>query len=186
MHFFNTQRMKGMLVPYDPQWLVLFEQTKNDLLLTLSGLEVDIQHIGSTAVAGLYAKPILDIDIIIENNSLIHIISQKLEQMGFAAKGEQGISGRFAFRSNENKSPLIHLYVCYSDSLALKNHLVFRNALLADRNLVQQYNQLKLALTQQKGMTRQIYTQQKTEFILSVLQNLGFTGQEIEEIKSAN
>ena len=187
--------MKNLIEPYNSNWATEFKELKSCLLETLYGFNLDIQHVGSTAISNLPAKPILDVDIIIHDKTLLSKISKKLEDIGYISKGEQGIKGRFAFRQYSEKTPKIdglkkwqehHLYVCYSDSPALRNHLLFRDALLNDSNLVMEYSTLKNNLTQEKGMTREKYTQRKTDFIISVLAKHGLDKSELNEIKNAN
>jgi GrpB-like predicted nucleotidyltransferase (UPF0157 family) len=184
-----------MLEPYQPQWKTAFEALRSQLQEALHDYEVDIQHVGSTSIPGLPAKPILDIDIIIGEAHLLPGITQRLNELGYNYKGEQGIVGRFAFRQTSAYTPQAagqpvwmahHLYVCYAHSLALKNHLVFRNALLNDAALVQQYATLKQALAHSIGMQREKYTRAKTDFILRVLAAEGFTEAALEEIAAAN
>lgn len=184
-----------MLEPYQPQWKTAFDALRSQLQESLHGFEVDIQHVGSTSIPGLPAKPILDIDIVIWEAQLLPGIKQRLQELCYNYKGEQGIAGRFAFRQLSPYTPKAagqtvwmahHLYVCYAHSLALKNHLVFRNALLNDTDLVQQYATLKQTLAQSTGMHREKYTRAKTDFILGVLQANGFTFAELEEIAAAN
>lgn len=79
-----------------------------------------------------------------------------------------------------------HLYVCFTDSLALKNHLLFRDALLADKALCMQYAALKERLTGRNGISREQYTREKTEFILEVLRKQGMTTVELSAIRAAN
>jgi GrpB-like predicted nucleotidyltransferase (UPF0157 family) len=79
-----------------------------------------------------------------------------------------------------------HLYVCFADSLALKNHLLFRDSFLQDKALAERYSALKLGLVKEKGMTREEYTKRKTEFIISVLTTLGLGATELNEIANAN
>jgi GrpB-like predicted nucleotidyltransferase (UPF0157 family) len=118
-----------------------------------------------------------------------------LEQLGYHNKGEQGIAGRFAFRQRMDTAPFTqpsrlwqahHLYVCFADSLALKNHLLFRDVLIRQPHLVAAYGQLKTALVNEKGMTRDKYTQRKTEFIVQILATHGLSTSEIEAIRMAN
>ena len=191
---FNTP-MTNFIVPHKEEWKFEFDKLKNFIESLLNRFQVDIQHVGSTAIPELFAKPILDIDIIIINKKNIDDISAKLEKVGYKNKGEQGISGRFTFRQTSDLTPLTgdtkkwqehHLYVCYSDSLALKNHILFRDALLNDKKLVTEYSKLKTRLVAEKGMTREKYTVQKTEFIISVLTSLGLDKIELSEIKNAN
>lgn len=187
--------IRNFIEPYNPNWKTEFEKLKDFLFIALDGLNIDIQHVGSTAIPGLFSKPILDIDIIIDDKMLLDDISKKLEKIGYMNKGEQGIEGRFAFRQNfkhvkkkhdYKRWQEHHLYVCYSDSLALKNHLLFRDALLRDKKLVEQYSMLKTSLTKVKGMTREKYSEQKTDFIISVLSTLGLDKKELIEITTAN
>ena len=187
--------MKELIEPYNPEWKTGFDNLKLALEQELKGFDCSIQHVGSTAIPGLCAKPILDIDIIISNKALLDGISRSLENLGYKNKGEQGIAGRFAFRQNNAVTPLTaspkkwqahHLYVCFDDSLALKNHLVFRDALLYDRELVVKYAQLKKELCEEPGMTREVYTVRKTDFIIAALQSLGLKATELQEINKAN
>ncbi|GAB3217643.1 GrpB family protein [Algoriphagus aestuariicola] len=187
--------MDGFIKPHDPEWKNEFKRLREILLAELNCFEIDVQHVGSTTVPNLWAKPILDVDIILFNNELLNDISSILEKLGYEPKGEQGIPGRFAFRQTSNLVPHAlgkntwqehHLYVCFSDSLALKNHLQFRDVLLQDEKLVGEYSQLKIRLANETGMNREKYWKSKTAFVLSILQNLGFDPRELDEIKKAN
>ena len=161
----------------------------------LNGLPIQIQHVGSTSIPGLIAKPVLDVDIIIEKEELMQQIRPILERSGYEFKGEQGIAGRYAFRQNNDYTPVTtlmrkwqthHLYVCLADCLALKNHLLFRDALLNDEQLVKTYLQVKRSLAEEPGMTREEYNKRKTAFIITVLTKAGLTETELEEIIAAN
>jgi GrpB-like predicted nucleotidyltransferase (UPF0157 family) len=180
---------------YNPEWKSCFDQLKQVLSSLLTAIPLDIQHVGSTAIPGLPAKPILDIDIIIEDKSLLTGVSARLEQAGYINRGDQGIPGRFAFRQQSMFTPETpdqqtwmehHLYVCYADSLALKNHLLVRDALLQDTQLMAQYAGLKMQLVTTPGMTREEYTRQKTLFILDVLQKSGMLPDELRQISDSN
>lgn len=187
--------MLDLITPYDPNWKTEFENIKIVLETELKNIDIDIQHVGSTAIPGLCAKPILDIDIIINNSGFLDQVSARLEKLGYINKGEQGIAGRFAFRQSSEFIPtttaqkkwlLHHLYVCFSDSLALKNHLLFRDALLQNGKLAERYSALKMDLVKEKGMTREEYTKRKTEFIISVLTSLDLDPDDLNKIKKAN
>jgi GrpB-like predicted nucleotidyltransferase (UPF0157 family) len=187
--------MTSFIEPYNPNWKTEFDNLKKTLLRILDDFKLDIQHVGSTAVPNLFAKPILDIDIIVDNKALLDEITSRLQKIGYVSKGEQGISGRFAFRQVSEMTPQTednkkwqehHLYVCFSDSLALKNHLLFRDALLNDKGLAEQYSMLKISLIRENKMTREKYTKQKTNFIISVLSKLGLDNNELNKIANAN
>lgn len=184
-----------LIKPYNPVWKIEFEKLKKVLEGILLDLGIDIQHVGSTSIPELCAKPILDIDIILADKILLNEVAARLEKIGYFNRGEQGIKGRFAFRQNFVDTPITsiqqiwqehHLYVCFADSLALKNHLLFRDALLDDKILVNRYAALKMELVNQKDMTREAYTMRKTEFIISVLISRGLDANELQEIRNAN
>jgi GrpB-like predicted nucleotidyltransferase (UPF0157 family) len=181
--------------PYNPDWREQFRQLKKKLETHLHDYAVDIQHVGSTSIPGLPAKPILDIDILLADQSQLSGVSSILENAGYHNRGDQGIPGRFAFRQQSIYTPNgtertkwmeHHLYVCFTDSLALKNHLLFRDALLADKALCMQYAALKERLTGRNGISREQYTREKTEFILEVLRKQGMTTVELSAIRAAN
>jgi GrpB-like predicted nucleotidyltransferase (UPF0157 family) len=189
--------MTNFIEPYNPNWKAEFERLKKVLETALIELSsnIDIQHVGSTAIPGMVAKPILDIDIIIDDKELITAIEQKLIEIGYISRGEQGIEGRFAFRQASSQTPFTssaqnwqkhHLYVCFADSLALKNHLLFRDALINDHALMERYSGLKMSLVEIPQMTREDYTKSKTEFIILVLAEAGLTERELAQIIDAN
>lgn len=184
-----------LIKPYNPAWKNEFEKLKNVFEAALLGFDIGIQHVGSTSIPALCAKPVLDIDIILADKILLNDVAARLEKLGYINRGEQGITGRFAFRQKTVYTPVTstqqiwqehHLYVCFADSLALKNHLLFRDALLEDKFLVSRYAGLKMELVNQKDMTREEYTKQKTEFIISVLISRGLEASELQEIRNAN
>lgn len=189
--------MKEFLEPYNVNWGNLFNTIKKILeeALNDSNSNIYIQHVGSTAVPGMLAKPILDIDIIIYEKGALDTISYKLQILGYISKGDQGIEGRYAFRQSSSETPKSsisikhfphHLYVCFSDSLALRNHISFRDALLSDNKLVASYSELKESLIKENRITREEYSRKKTDFILSVLANIGFDEEELKKISDAN
>lgn len=189
--------MKDLIKAYDPEWKQSFDDIKMVLVSALKeqSTNIDIEHVGSTAIPGMVAKPILDIDIIIREKALLSIVTAHLQDLGYINRGEQGIPGRFAFRQSSEYVPLTnpktkkqshHLYVCFNDSLALKNHLLIRDALLNDNQLVARYSKLKLDLANEKGINREEYTKRKTEFILTVLSAFGLPGAQLNEIKNSN
>ena len=187
--------MALLIEQYNPAWKSGFDQLKQTLSSLLSGFIIDIQHVGSTSIPGMVAKPVLDVDIIIGEESLLAGISACLENAGYTNRGDQGIPGRFAFRQQSVFTPETpdrqkwmehHLYVCYADSLALKNHLLVRDALLQDAQLMTQYAGLKMQLASTPGMSREEYTRQKTTFILSVLQDLGINDDDLRQISDSN
>lgn len=187
--------MTNFIEPYTANWKAEFDSLKSVLGQALAGYAITIEHVGSTAIPGLYAKPILDIDLIIADKTVLAGVAITLQKLGYINKGEQGIPGRFAFRQASELTPQTgdhrkwqqhHLYGCFSDSLALKNHLLFRDALLKNTKLINEYSKLKIDLANEAGMTREHYVSRKTEFIISVLTSAGLDENDLNEIMKAN
>jgi GrpB-like predicted nucleotidyltransferase (UPF0157 family) len=156
-----------VIVDYDPLWPAKFDALAATLTAALGPVLLRIEHVGSTAVPGLAAKPILDLDAVVPPENVPEAI-RRLEAIGYVHKGDQGIAGREAFRPPAGSVPH-HLYVCPSDSPELAAHVRFRDALRADTQLAATYAQLKRALAAQFGSDRAGYCDAKTAFVRAVL-----------------
>ena len=122
------------IVEYDPCWKTRFNEFKDVLWPVVADYSIGFEHVGSTAVEGLAAKPIIDIDIVVSSmNALLKVI-ERLVPLGYVHQGELGIQGRHAFFQQENESKL-HLYVCLEGSLGLRNYLALRDYLCAHPSL---------------------------------------------------
>lgn len=135
---------KVLVVPYNEEWPKEFEKIKAEIIQVLGQLTVSVEHVGSTSVQGLWAKPIIDIDVVISDNKLLPQVINKLENIGYKYEGNLGIEGREAFRyENKPEFMLHHLYVCPQNSKELKRHLAFRDYLLMHDDAVQEYSKVK-------------------------------------------
>jgi GrpB-like predicted nucleotidyltransferase (UPF0157 family) len=141
-----------ILVPYDPTWPETFSQMCVVYAAALNGLIVAIEHVGSTAVPGLLAKPILDIDIVIPPCDALPEVATRLTELGYRHNGDQGIPEREVFKANDTTAPYTeprqvwiahHLYVCPADSEELRRHVQFREALRRRPDLREEYTRLK-------------------------------------------
>ncbi|MCB0646415.1 MAG: GrpB family protein [Saprospiraceae bacterium] len=183
------------LEPYQNDWKTAFESLKSYYTTLLEKFAIDIHHVGSTSIPGLLAKPILDIDIVVYEKEELYPMSDLLVTAGYLSKGDQGIKGRYAFKQTSLQVPITvdgrkwmqhHLYLCFHDSLALKNHLTIKQALLEDMILRHRYALLKENLAADHQMTRVDYTIKKTDFILEILIKYGFDTQDIDLIRNQN
>ena len=140
---------KVIVVPYDHTWRAAFEAIRAELTNALGDLIVGIEHVGSTAVEGLSAKPCIDIDLVIEDRSMLDAVIAKLATIGYHHQGNLGIPDREAF-DYRNKPHLHkhHLYVCPRDSVELHRHVTFRDFLRSHPDAVQQYSAAKEAAAQ--------------------------------------
>ena len=128
---------------WNPKWKDEFERIADSLGEDVIYNSVKIEHVGSTSVEGLSAKPIIDLDIVIENDKF-EIIKRLLNDKGYKHEGDLGIEGREAF-SYSGKEELMthHLYVCPQDSKELFRHITFRNFLKNNPALVAEYSKVK-------------------------------------------
>jgi GrpB-like predicted nucleotidyltransferase (UPF0157 family) len=138
------QTAKVAVLPYDKAWKTAFETIKEELQTALGDLALTIEHVGSTSVEGLSAKPCIDLDVVIRDASELDEVISKLAAIGYEHEGDLGIPGREAFRYG-NKPHLMnhHLYVCPQDSAELRRHLVFRDFLRSHPSAAAQYGAVK-------------------------------------------
>ena len=174
-----------VVVEYDPRWPQVFEMLSVSINSALEGVAVAIEHVGSTSVPGLVAKPIIDIDVVVPSRNEIPVAIKRLSSIGYTHRGNLGIEDREAFRP-PMESPRHHLYVCPASSLALRNHLAVRNALRANRDLAERYAELKRDLAQRFAADRDRYMTGKTEFLMAILERNQFSPSELEEIRLVN
>lgn len=163
---------------YNEEWPKAFKTIESILSNKLNGLALRIEHVGSTSVPSLAAKPIIDIDVVIESMECLPRVIKKLEELGYVHEGDLGIKNREAFArtnvyvpySNEdNEKYEHHLYVCNSESEELKRHIMFRDILRKYPLLVSEYAKLKIQLSNKFRNNRKAYTEGKTEFVARIM-----------------
>ena len=133
-----------VVMPYDERWTQDFEAIASEIREALGELALAIEHVGSTAVPGLSAKPIIDIDVVIRDYTTFDAVVLALKEIGYHHEGDLGIAGREAF-GYEGKEHLRkhHLYVCPQDSPELKRHIAFRDYLRAHPDAAREYGRVK-------------------------------------------
>ena len=133
-----------MVLPYDPAWKADFAAIRQELASALGGLAIAIEHVGSTSVEGLSAKPCIDIDVVMPDYAVFPQIVERLAAIGYTHEGDLGIPGREAFcYTGKPHLRLHHLYVCPADSKELHRHLVFRDFLRNHPEAVERYSACK-------------------------------------------
>lgn len=171
-----------LIQPYQKTWTNDFKNIKNILEAALNGLNIQIEHVGSTSVQDLPAKAIIDIDIVFDNFDDFELVKQRLKSLDYYHNGDQGISGREVFKRNKNATQhktldtiKHHLYVCHISNAELKRHLAFRDYLRKNQTARAEYTTLKYKIAELANQDRKIYAQLKEtmakEFIESALQN---------------
>lgn len=159
---------------YDPLWPEIFAKLRDQIAGALGTLALGIEHIGSTAVAGLPAKPIIDIDVVIASRDELAEVVRRLRSLGYHHEGDLGVPGREAFTTPADTYPH-HLYVCASDNAELARHLAFRDHLRAHPETAGAYASLKRSAARQCRSDRTAYNQSKTAFVRHVLDIAGNT-----------
>ena len=160
-----------LIQKYTIQWVQDFESLKAEIQKGLPETDYRIEHVGSTAVPGLDAKAIIDIDIIYSGQRDFDKIKSGLIRMGYYHNGNQGIADRDVFKRTGNPFNKIldtithHLYVCLADSKALERHLLFRNHLRKNEVARDLYQQMKYELAEKAGQDKKIYAALKEEQI---------------------
>ena len=133
-----------IVIPYNEQWKSDFETIKQHLLSAVKDVIIGIEHIGSTSVEGLSAKPIIDIDIVIKDYSVFDTVVERLATLGYIHEGNLGIKDREAFDyKGDADLPKHHLYVCPEFSEELHRHIAFRDYLRNNPEAVQKYSRVK-------------------------------------------
>jgi len=173
-----------IVVDYDPEWPRLFESLRASLLPVLAGLASSIEHVGSTAVPGLPAKPVIDIDVVVTAHDVADAVA-RLETLGYQHLGDRGIPEREAFRRPAD-SPRHHLYVCPSTSAALRNHLIVRDHLRKNPSDALAYGNLKRQLAVELAHDVDGYVEAKTSFLIGILRQHGFAEDTVVQIEQAN
>gem|GEM_PF-581967 len=177
-----TKRVE--VVPYDPTWPVRFEEVRQCLMGILHGQMVRVEHVGSTSVLDLAAKPILDIDIVLQNEADFAEVKVLLEANGYYHVGDLGITGREAFKyTNKPKFMSHHLYVLSADSDELKRHLTFCDWLRSHPQDREAYAQVKMAAAQQFPDDISAYIDAKSDVILDIYTRCGlYRPQDLHEL----
>lgn len=155
------------VVEYNPAWTEAFQTYAAKLHAALGDLAMSIEHVGSTSVPGLAAKPIIDMDVVISSRLVLGQTIRKLAGLNYIHEGNFGIPGREAFMwPGEERH---HLYVCSVGTPNLHNHLVFRGYLKAHPEAVTAYSALKKKLAKQYRNDMDAHGRAKTEFIQGIL-----------------
>jgi GrpB-like predicted nucleotidyltransferase (UPF0157 family) len=174
------------VVDYRAEWPQQFERVAARLRSALAHVpSVQVEHVGSTSVPGLAAKPVLDIDVIVEDadwRAALHA----LESMGYLHRGDLGIDGREAFAAPDD-TPRRHVYLCRADGCAVRNHLAVRDVLRRDALLRDEYAAAKERLASLPGMDIDTYVAGKSAVLQKILARSGrFTPEELTSIARAN
>ena len=179
----NMQIVK--VVDYDPDWPGAFEELRSHIYPAVQDIAQSIEHVGSTSVPGLAAKPIIDIDIVVSLEAHIPMVIERLATLDYDHLGNLGIEGREAFKAPTDLASH-NLYVCVAGSVGLRNHLAVRDYLRQNPSVAKAYGELKKQLAQQFPHDIDSYVAGKTDSILEILKAANFSPAHIEAIERLN
>jgi GrpB-like predicted nucleotidyltransferase (UPF0157 family) len=152
-----------VIADYDAAWPLEFERLQARAAAAVGDLVVAIEHIGSTAVPGLAAKPVIDLVVVVERDDVEGAV-KRLTAIGYVHRGNLGVEGREAFSTPEGERKH-HLYVSPTDSDELHAQFAFRDRLRQDRALAAEYEALKRELAIRFRDDRTGYTDAKGDFV---------------------
>jgi GrpB-like predicted nucleotidyltransferase (UPF0157 family) len=160
---------------YDPRWAERFERLRDEYAraMTAAGVPVvAIEHVGSTSVPGLAAKPVIDVDVVVAERD-VEAAAQALTGLGFRPEGDLGVPLRWAFTEPE-RLRRTNTYVTIEGCLSLRNHLAVRDTLRADDELRDEYADVKQQLGAAVADLGE-YVRGKNAIILRILSAAGLT-----------
>ncbi len=152
------------VVNYDPHWKDIFEKEKVLLTKAIGANAVKVEHIGSTSVVGLAAKPVIDILIEVTSLDELDTSNRKLEALGYLTKGDNGISGRRYFqKGGVQRSHHVHAF--QTNDLHLHRHRVFKEYLIAHVEIALEYGSIKKEAAYKSENNINVYMALKNDFI---------------------
>ena len=164
------KRQTVRLADHQPDWANLAGMACFQVRKAGGGLIADVQHIGSTAVPGLVAKPILDLAAAVATLNLIPVMIGRLTQIGYIYRGDgAGDGGHLFVWESEPNVRTIHLHVVALGDVQWRNYLRYRDLLRKDANLRKRYEALKNELWIRFPNDRKAYTSSKNDFIRAAL-----------------
>jgi GrpB-like predicted nucleotidyltransferase (UPF0157 family) len=187
MEYIGLKRGLVQLVPHRREWSDLYEAEAQVIWDWTGDLILDVQHVGSTSVPGLEAKPILDIVIAVGMKEAIAGVVERLTQAGYNDYGDQGKDGGYLLgRETAGDICVAHLHIVETADPQWRNYIAFRDILRHDRSIRRAYADLKKRLSAQFPDDRVSYTAGKDEFIQDVLRKHGETLLQDENPPSAS
>ena len=165
----GVKRNHVALIPFNIEWDAQYLITRNELLQIIGDNIIEVHHVGSTAIKGIVAKPILDVAVVIKNVELLNI--HGMELAGYEYCGERGVAGRHLFVRRINGDISTHHIHCYLENNENYNQVIlFCKFINEHPKYAKQYNDLKLELADKYPDDRVAYTDGKEKFISWIIQ----------------
>jgi len=158
--------MDVRVVPYDPDWPVAFVVEAESIRGALQDRQIEVHHIGSTAIPEIFAKPIIDILLVVPSLELLDSQVPSMEALGYESLGEFGIAGRRYFRKNSTTGIRTHqVHAFDAGSTGARRHLAFRDYMRSHPDAAREYSLLKQRLATEFQQSMQDYIDGKDAFV---------------------
>lgn len=157
------------LEEHDPEWETEAERLKERLHKVLGDQALDVQHVGSTSIRTIPAKPILDIAVAVNDVEDVDAYKDKMEKAGFQYAGELNAGQRMFFMENAEGRVIQHIHMVQEGSAAWTNYMNMRDYLNAEPKEAERYAQLKRKLSKSCEHDRAAYAEGKDPFIKETL-----------------
>ena len=165
----GLQRKKVKLFSYKPEWEKLYKKEEKLLRNAIGKYAEDIQHVGSTSIPGVKAKPIIDIIIGVKQLKIGEKCIKPLEELGYEYKHDAGIRGRHFFAKGSEKNRTHYVHTVKLNGRFWKNCILFRDYLRKHKRAVKEYNELKDKLAEKYKDDRDKNTAKKDSFIQGII-----------------
>ncbi len=162
------------LMPYTPMFQDFYLKECKALEKVLRSNLIEVYHIGSTAIPGIMAKPILDVLCVVHTIDGIDAFNREFEALGLEPRGEYGIADRryFVRKAKDGETHLSHIHIFEKSNSLIADHLDFRDYLRAESEVAKEYEKVKIELATRFENDTKKYTDAKSEFIRIVLEGL--------------
>ncbi len=163
----RTYKRRVGIVSYNPNWKEIYKEESKKIKNVLSDIIVDIHHIGSTAIPGIKAKPVIDILVEVKDIEAVDRYNNKMEELGYEVMGEYGIPKRRFFRKGgNNRTHHIHIFQVGNEEI--ERHINFKEYLISHPDKAREYSKLKEKLTNKYTYDVENYTNGKSDFIKEI------------------
>jgi len=161
--------MRIQMVPHNPEWRQAFRQEAEQIAAALDEDVVTVHHMGSTAIPGIYAKPVLDMLLVVRSVEALDEKQSEIEALGYEARGEYGIPGRRFYRRDNSQGDRTHQVHAFEvGSPQITRHLAFRDYMIAHPKAAQEYSDLKRELAAKHPSDIEAYMDGKDAFIQEI------------------
>lgn len=163
----KTDKRRVEVVSYHSNWKEMYKEESGKIKNILNDIIIDIYHIGSTAIPGIKAKPVIDILVEVKDIEAADQYNHKMEELGYEAMGEYGIPKRRFFRKGGNKRTH-HIHIFQVGNEEIERHINFKEYLISHLDKGQEYSKLKEKLINKYTYDVENYTNGKSNFIKEI------------------